>query len=151
MVMTELTPSHALPSSPDSDRSVRERADIRIAQLDDEARIAASADLVGGVRPASRAEAELMVVRAQRDQLVARNERLRSKLRPMQLVVQALAAIAWRQVGREVIVTDEEIDAAGTRPIEFKRTGPGAVPGWIADTMPDATKDLSYMLKPGRS
>lgn len=147
--MTEPTPSHALPSARRESRDLDRSTALAIARLNDEARIGAGADLINGSRPASPAEAELMIVQAQRDQLVARNDDLRDALRPMQLVVQMLTAIAHRQPGREVIVTDAEIDAAATRAFEFKRTGPGAMPGWIADTMPGATKDLSYLIKPG--
>jgi hypothetical protein len=134
--MTVPIPSERLPSSVAPDATIIERTDRRITRLDDELRMCASADLINGVRPATRAEAEAMVVRAQRDHLARRVEELRAQLAPMQLVVQALTALAYRSVGREVVVTDAEIDDAATRTFEFKRTGPGAAPGWIADTLP---------------
>lgn len=136
--MTIPTPSEQLPSAVVSDAVIARQVAVDIATADLEVEAAAKDDPLD----------EVTMLRVQRDQLIARVLTLRAELAPMQLVIQMLTALAWRNVGREVIVTDEEIDAAFARPIEFHRTGSGEVPGWIADAMPGATKDLSHVIKP---
>jgi hypothetical protein len=130
--VTTPIPSANLPSRPRPGARIDARITSRIEELNNEVRSFAAADAINGNRPATRAEAELMVMRAQRDQLIGQVEDLRAELAPMVLALRFLGALLINTCGGEAHFNDTDLDAyaAAERGIEFKRHEDGD--GWFA-------------------
>lgn len=131
--MTTPIPSADLPSRPTPGARIDERITARIEVLNNEARACASADMINGIRPGGPAEAELMVVRAQRDQLIGQVEDLRAELAPMVLALRFFGALLINTCGGEAHFNDTDLDAcaAAEKGIEFRRHEDGD--GWIVE------------------
>lgn len=107
------------------------RISAAIEQAETEVRAGANADLINGVRPASRAEAENMILRAQRDQLIGRVEDLAAELAPMPLALRTLAALVLFTCGGEAQFSDEDLDSIAAYGIQFHRKPDGT--GWLVE------------------
>lgn len=129
-----LTPSVMLPPTPTPDAVREQRITTSIKRASDEARMCASADFVNGSRPASRAEAELLVVRNQRDQLIRQVEDLRAELAPLVLAQRFFGALLVQTCGGIAQLSDEDLDSYATaeKGVEFRRNR--MYDGWIAET-----------------
>lgn len=131
--VTTPTPSAMLPPAPTPGAMRDQRITKAIEQADAEARMCASADFINGSRPSSRAEAELIVVRNQRDHALARIEDLHAELTPMVLAMRFFGALLTQTCGGEARLSDEDLDAfvlaRGDTGVEFTRNETGD--GWV--------------------
>lgn len=143
--MTVPTPSAMLPHAPAPGADTDRRISKAIERANAEARACASADFINGTRPASRAEAELLVVRNQRDHALARVEELRGELAPMVLALRFFGALLMQTCGGVAQFSDEDLDAYATaeKGVEFRRNR--MYDGWIAET---STVDATTGRKP---
>jgi hypothetical protein len=136
--MPDMTPSAELPSAPRPGAEIDRRITAAIEQADGEVRMGASADLINGTRPNSMAEAENMILRAQRDQLIGRVEDLAAELAPMQLALRTLTALVLMTCGGEAQFSDEDLDDIAPYGIQFHRKPDGS--GWLVEYV-QSTKD----------
>jgi hypothetical protein len=96
-------------------------------KLDAEARMIAGADLIGGVRPRSRLEAEALALRGQRDYLIELVTELRGIVRTHPLLTRTLSTLL-EQTGEEAFLSDVDLDAHGATEIVAERDAERA--GW---------------------
>lgn len=129
--MTDLTPSAELPHTSRTGAQIDERITAAISSANVEVRMGANADAIDGVRPASRTEAENMILRAQRDQLIGRVEDLAAELTPMQLALRTLTALVLVTCGGEAQFSDEDLDRVAPHGIQFNRKADGT--GWFVE------------------
>lgn len=133
------TPSAELPSAPRPGRDIDRRISAAIEAANIEVRLGASADLINGVRPNSMADAENMILRAQRDQLIGRVEDLAAELAPTPLALRTLTALVLITCGGAARFSDEDLDKVAASGIEFHRSRDGWYVEYSAPSMKDAT------------
>lgn len=132
------TPSADLPFVPTPGAAIDRRITAAIEAANVEVRMGADADLINGTRPASRADAENMILRAQRDQLIGRIEDLAAELAPMPLALRTLTALVLITCGGEAQFSDEDLDKIAESGIQFHRKPDGT--GWLVEYV-QSTKD----------
>jgi len=125
------TPSAELPHVSRPGAEIDERITKAIEEANAEVRSFASADMIDGLRPATREGAELMVMRAQRDQLIGRVEDLAAELAPMQLALRTLTALVLITCGGEAQFADKDLDKLATAGVQFSRKPDGT--GWLVE------------------
>ncbi|HET9144056.1 hypothetical protein [Actinophytocola sp.] len=129
--MTVPTPSNQLPPVSRTGAEIDARITNRIERLDAEVRMGASADLINGTRPNSMVEAENMILRAQRDQLIGKVEDLAAELAPMQLALRTLTALVLVTCGGEAQFSDEDLDRIANAGVQFSRDSHDS--GWFVE------------------
>lgn len=135
--MINPTPSARLPHTSRTGAQIDERVAAAISSANVEVRMGASADMINGTRPNSMVEAENMILRAQRDQLIGRVEDLAAELAPMQLALRAFTALVLVTCGGEAQFSDEDLDRVAEAGVQFNRKAD--IPGWFVEYVRDTT------------
>lgn len=133
------TPSADLPFVPTPSEAIDRRITAAIEAANVEVRMGADADLINGTRPASRADAENMILRAQRDQLIGRVEDLAAELAPMPLALRTLTALVLITCGGAARFSDSDLDQIAESRIQFHRSRDG----WFIEYVAPSTKDTT--------
>lgn len=129
--MTDMTPSAQLPHTSRTGAQVDERIAAAISSANVEVRMGMNAHLINGIHPANRVEAENMILRSQRDQLIGRVEDLAAELAPMQLALRTLTALVLITCGGEAQFSDEDLDKLAEAGVQFSRNPDGT--GWFVE------------------